>query len=384
MRREMLFLADGGKERLALGRRASVLGMICNVLLFAVKLLLGLLSGSVAVAADGVNNLTDAASNVVALLGFQLAARPADEEHPYGHGRYEYLAGLTVAVLVLVAGVELLREGVREIARPTAVAFSWPMAAALALSVAVKLGMMVFYRRTGRKIGSETLRASAADSRNDALTTAAVLAGMLISWKWGVALDGWLAAAVALFVLASGFFTVRDTVDLLVGKKPSPEEVAHIREKILACPGVLGTHDLLVHDYGPGRRFASVHVEMAAEGDPMARRAALEALAKDFLEDDGLRILFQYDPISGADTAENRLREHLAGRVTVIDPRMTVHDLRLRRVDGTMRVRFDCYVPADVTVPEQEVLHMLENIVREVYPDCACHVTIDRDYVSAG
>ena len=374
---------NGGKERLALGRRAGALGMACNLALFACKLLLGLASGSVAVVADGINNLTDAASNAVTLLGFHLAARPADAEHPYGHGRYEYLAGLTVAVLVLVAGVELLREGARELARPTAVEFSWVMAAALALSAVVKLGMMAFYRRAGRKIGSEALLVSATDSLGDAATTGAVLAGMLVSWRWGVALDGALTVAVAAFVLYNGCRTVRQTLDLLLGKKPSPEEIDHIRERILACPGVLGTHDLLVHDYGPGRRFASVHVEMAAEGDPMVRRTVLEALAKDFLEDDGLRILFQYDPIDQADTAENRLREHLARRATVIDPRLTVHDLRLRRVDGTMRVRFDCFVPADVTVPEREILRMLENIVREIYPDAACAVTLDRDYVAA-
>ncbi len=380
----MLFLADSGKTRLAKGRRASILGMACNGLLFVLKLLAGLASGSIAVVADGVNNLTDAASNLVTLLGFQLSARPADEEHPYGHGRYEYLAGLTVAVLVLVAGVELLREGIGELAHPTPVAFSLPMAALLALTAAVKLGMMAFYRHTGRKIGSDALLVSAADSRNDALATAAVLAGMLAARRWGIALDGWLATAVAVFVLVSGFSTLRDTLDLLVGKKPSQAEIAHIREKILACPEVLGTHDLLVHDYGPGRRFASVHVEVSAEGDPMARRSALEALARDFLENDGLRILFQYDPISGADTAENRLREHLAGRVTVIDPRLSVHDLRLRRVDGTMRAEFDCFVPADVTVPEPEIVGMLENIVRELYPEAACAVTIDRDYIAAG
>ena len=373
-----------GKARLAVGRRTSAVGLACNLALFAAKLLVGLAAGSVAVVADGVNNLTDAASNIIGYLGFRLAARPADTEHPYGHGRYEYLAGLTVAALVLTAGVELMREGMQELWHPTAVSFSWVMAGTLAASVAVKTAMMVFYRRTGRRIGSETLLVSAADSRNDALTTAAVLAGMLASWRWGVALDGALTVAVAAFVLFSGFSTVRDTVDLLVGKKPSPAEIDHIREKILACPGVLGTHDLMVHDYGPGRRFASVHVEMAAEGDPMARRTALEALAKDFLENDGLRILFQYDPISGADTEENRLREHLAGRMTVIDPRLTVHDLRLRRVDGVMRATFDCYVPADVTVPEEELRRMLANIVREVYPDGECAVTIDRDYIAAG
>ena len=377
-------MEKAGGKRLTAGRRASALGMACNVLLFAAKLLAGLMSGSMAVIADGVNNLTDAASNVIALLGFHLAAKPADAEHPYGHGRYEYVAGLTVAALVIVAGVELLREGVAELLHPTAVEFSWLMAALLALSAAVKLGMMFFYRRVGRKIGSETLLVSAADSRNDALTTGAVLAGMLIAWRWNVALDGALTVAVAVFVLVSGFSTVRDTLDLLVGRKPAPEEIEHIRRKILACPGVLGTHDLLLHDYGPGRRFASVPVEMAAEGDAMARREALDALARDFLNNDGLHILFQYDPVTLANTAENRLRDHLAARMSVIDGRLAVHDLRLWQEDGAQRVAFDCFVPADVDIPEPEIRRMLTNIVRELHPQAACSITIDRDYMAAG
>ena len=376
-------MEDGGKTRLARGWRASMLGMACNIALFAAKLLVGLAAGSVAVVADGVNNLTDAASNIIGFLGFKLAARPADAEHPYGHGRYEYLAGLTVAVLVMVAGVELFRSGVEELIHPTPVAFSWLLAAALAVSAAVKLGMMIYYRRVGRAIGSETLAASAADSRNDAIATGAVLAGMLASWRWNVALDGVLALAVAVFVLASGVSLIRKTLDPLLGGKPSPALVGRIREQILACPGVLGTHDLMIHDYGPGRRFASAHVEVPAETDVMATREMLEGLARAILEAEGVRMLFQYDPISGADTAENRLREHLAGRMTVIDGRLTVHDLRLRRVDGVMHVKFDCFVPPDVTVPEAEIVRMLENIVREIYPDAVCAVTLDRDYMSA-
>ncbi len=377
--------ADGSDRaaRLARGRRDSLLGMGCNVILFGGKVLLGLASGSVAVVADGVNNLTDAASNIIALLGFKLSAKPADAEHPYGHGRYEYLAGLTVSVLVLVAGVELFKSGVEEMVRPTALRFSWPMALALALTVAVKLGMMFFYRREGARIGSETLQVASVDSRNDAAATGAVLAGMLISQRWGVALDGWLALAVAVFVLWSGFSTLRDTLDLLLGKKPSPGEVEHIREKILACPGVLGTHDLLLHDYGPGRRFASVHVEMAADGDPMVRREALEALERDFLENDGLSMLFQYDPVTWDDTAENRLRAHLEERISAIDPRLAVHDLRLRREEGALRAEFDCFVPADVAIPEEQLRRMLTNIVREQCPDCACRITLDRDYIGA-
>ncbi len=368
--------------RLAYGQMVSFLAIGSNVALFALKVLAGLAAGSVAVVADGVNNLSDAASNIISLLGFRLAARPADEEHPYGHGRYEYLAGLMVAVLILAAGLELLKSGVERVIHPAMPEFSWALAAALTGSILVKLWMMVFNRDAGRRIGSETLAATAADSRNDAIATAIVLAGMALAHWTGLALDGWLGIGVAVFVLYSGFALVHSTLDPLLGRKPEPEVIDAIKERILACPGVLGTHDLMLHDYGPGRRFASAHVEMAAEGDPMARHSALEALSREFLERDGLHIVFQLDPISQADTAENRLRRHLTDRMSVIDRRLTIHDLALTWADGAAAVRFDCFLPPDVAVPEEELRRMLENTVRELYPGARCDITIDRDYMA--
>ncbi len=368
--------------RTAYGQLASVLAIIANSLLFLLKLLTGLAARSIAIVADGVNNLSDAASNIVSLLGFRLAARPADEEHPYGHGRYEYLAGLMVAVLILAAGLELLKSSAERLIHPAAAVFSWPMAAVLAGSIAVKLWMMAFNRDAGRRIGSRTLEATAADSRNDAVATAVVLAGMLISRLTGLDLDGWLGLGVALFVLYSGFRLVKDTVDPLLGQKPDPAEVESIRTRILACPGVLSTHDLMLHDYGPGRRFASAHVEMAAEGDPMAHHDALDALSRAFWEQDGLHIVFQLDPISHENTVENRLRAYVTARMGVVDPRLTVHDPRVTQRDGKTEVRLDCYVPADVAIPEAELRRMLENIVRERYPDAELALTIDRDYMA--
>ncbi len=369
------------RVRLAWGRMVSLLAVGANGALFAAKLLAGLAAGSVAVVADGVNNLADAASNIVSLLGFRLAARPADEEHPYGHGRYEYLAGLTVAVLILAAGLELMHTSVQRARAPQTPVFSWLMAAVLAGSVAVKLWMMAFNRDAGRRIRSETLIATAADSRNDVVATAVVLAGMLLGRATGRDLDGWLGMGVAAFVLYSGFSLVRDTLDPLLGKKPEPEVIDAIRSRILACPGVLGTHDLMLHDYGPGRRFASAHVEMAAEDDIMVLHQALVALAREFLEQDGLHIVFQLDPISQADTEENRLRRHLTERLGLIDRRAAVHDVRLERGQGVEAV-FDCYVPADVRIPEEELRRMLENMVRELYPGAGCRITVDRDYMA--
>ncbi len=368
--------------RTAYGQMASVLSICANGTLFLLKLLTGLAAGSVAIVADGINNLSDAASNIISLLGFRLAARPPDAEHPYGHGRYEYLAGLMVAVLILVAGIELLKSGVERVLHPAAPEFSWVMAGVLAGSVLVKLWMMAFSLDAGRRIASETIMAAAADSRNDAIATCAVLAGMAAARFTGLDLDGWLGIGVAVFVLYSGLVLVRDTLDPLLGRKPAPEVIDGIRERIMACPGVLGTHDLMLHDYGPGRRFASAHVEIAAEDDIMARHRALEALAGEFLEKDGLHIVFQIDPISRSDAEGNRLRAHMAERMRIIDPRLTVHDLCLIRKGEGLSVQFDCFIPPDIDIPEKELRRMLENMVQELHPGADVRITIDRDYMA--
>ncbi len=373
---------DRPEVRMACGQMASALSIGSNVLLCALKLATGLAAGSVAVVADGVNNLSDAASNIISLIGFRLGSRPADAEHPYGHGRYEYLAGLMVAVLILAAGLELLKSSVERVLHPAAPEFSWAMAAALAASILVKLWMMAFNLQAGRQIASRTLTATAMDSRNDAIATSVVLLGMAAAHFTGADLDGWLGLGVAAFVLHSGFTLVRDTLDPLIGRKPEPEVIDAIRERILACPGVLSTHDLMLHDYGPGQRFASAHVEMAEEDGLTACHAALVALSREFLEKDGLHIVFQLDPVSKADTEENRLRTHVSRRAKLIDQRVTVHDLSLTRAGESVTVRFDCYIPADVEIPEPELRRVLENIVREQYQAADCAITIDRDYMA--
>ena len=248
------------RVRSAYGKAASLVGIGCNALLFAGKLMAGIISGSMSITADAVNNLSDASSSVISLLGFKLADKPADAQHPYGHGRYEYFSGLMVAVMILVIGVELLKGSVEKIISPTEVAFSWVSIGVLAASIAVKLWMAMFNRSMGRKIESTTLMATADDSRNDVISTSAVLIAALVERATGLALDGYMGAAVAVFILVSGVGLVRETIDPMLGTAPSGELVKGIRKKLLSYPGVLGVHDLMVHDYGPGRQFASVHV----------------------------------------------------------------------------------------------------------------------------
>lgn len=366
--------------RSAYGKLSGVVGIVCNVLLCAVKLAAGLISGSVAITADAVNNLSDASSSIISLLGFKLAERPADDEHPYGHGRYEYLSGLMVALLIMIIGVELLKSSVDKILHPERVMFSVATACVLLFSIALKLWMAFFNTKMGKTINSGTLEATAADSRNDVITTSAVLIAAIASKFTNVELDGFMGAAVALFILYSGFGLVKDTLDPILGKAPEPETVKAIKEKILSYPGVLGTHDLMVHDYGPGRQFASVHVEMAAESDVLESHDVIDNIERDFLKNDGIHMLVHYDPISASDSETSELRIWISERIKEIDIRLTIHDLRIVKGKTHTNVIFDCVVPYDTGIEEKEIKKRINNMVQEQYPDHFCVITIDRSY----
>ena len=369
--------------RMAYGRFAGVVGIVCNTLLCLGKGVAGLAVGSVSIVADAVNNLSDASSNVISLLGFKMAAKPPDHEHPYGHGRYEYLAGMMVAILIVLVGVELVKTSFAKVLDPTPVEFGWVTAAVLVASMLVKLWMTGFNRTLGRRIGSETLEATAVDSRNDVLTTGAVLVAAVFSAFTDVNLDGWMGLAVGAFIVWSGIGLVRDTVDPLLGHTPDPELVKRIHDKILSYPGVLGTHDLMVHDYGPGRQFASVHVEMAAEADVLASHDVIDNIEQDFLHNDGLVMTIHYDPIVTSDAAVGDLHHWISEHIREIDPRLTIHDLRT--VPGTTHtnVIFDCVRPCDLPMSDAELKRRIAAMVQAEHPEAVCKVTIDSDYVSA-
>ncbi len=308
------------RVRSAYGKAASLVGIGCNVLLFAGKLVAGLLSSSVAIMADAVNNLSDASSSLISLLGFKLADRPADAEHPYGHGRFEYLSGMTVAVMILAIGVELLRSSVGKIFAPEPIVFSWVSVGVLAASIVVKCWMAAFNANMGRRIGSTTLEATASDSRNDVITTSAVLLCTMIARLTGLDLDGYVGAAVAVFILVSGVSLIKETLNPLLGNAPSPELVGRIREKLMSYPGVLGVHDLMIHDYGPGRQFASVHVEMSARRDPIESHEVIDGIERDFLKDERLHLVVHYDPVATDDPRVPALRDALSDICTKIHP----------------------------------------------------------------
>lgn len=380
---EQRFGSDTRNEKVRgrYGRAASILGVGANALLFMLKLIVGTLSGSVAITADAVNNLSDASSNIVSLLGFKLAMKPADEDHPYGHGRFEYLSGLMVAVMILVIGVELLKDSVEKILNPERVAMNPALVLVLLGSILVKLWMAAFNRRIGRKIDSKTLLATADDSRNDVIATSAVLASTLIGHFTGLMLDGWMGAAVAMFILVSGFSLVRHTIDPVLGAAPTREQVDAIREKLESYPGVLGTHDLLVHDYGPGRQFASVHLEMDAKADPLVSHDLIDSIERDFLREENLHLVIHYDPVTTDDPRVEMLRSRILEIVHGMHDDMTIHDLRIVQGNAQTKVVFDCVVPYGCRIPGKMIRERIIHELQADDPNYYCVITLENSFV---
>ena len=370
--------------RTAYGNLASLVGMACNILLCIGKLLAGTLFGSIAIMADALNNLSDASSNVVSLIGFRLAAKAPDAEHPYGHTRYEYLAGLVVSVTILAIGLSLLKESALKVLHPTPVAFSWLSIGVLAASILVKLWLSGFNRAVGKKINSETLMATAADSRNDVLTTGAVLLSTILCSLTGYGIiDGIMGVGVAAFILWSGWGLVMDTLSPLLGESPSPELVEHIERTVMSYPGVLGVHDLMVHDYGPGHQFASLHVEFPAETDPLTAHDVIDNIENDFLKKDRLQVTIHYDPIVTADASVGVLRARLKEHARQLDPRLSIHDLRIVPGDSHTNVLFDLVFPAGYTGDIDQMLAKMCQFVKEQDPKYCCVVKVEQSYASA-
>lgn len=362
------------------GNLAGTVGIVCNVLLCAGKFLAGFLSGSLAISADAVNNLSDASSSVIALLGFRIAAKPADDEHPYGHGRTEYLAGLAVSVMILLIGLELVKTSVGKIMAPEPIQAGLVPLAVLVVSILVKLWMAGFNRQVGKQIGSSVLEATAADSRNDVIATSAVLVATLAQMIFGWQLDGWIGLAVAAFILYSGWGLVKEAIAPLLGQAPDPEMVRHILEVTRSYPGVLGIHDLIVHDYGPGRQFASLHVEMAASQDVLASHDVIDQIERRFLEQEGLHVIIHYDPIVTDNNEVGEAREYLAKQVKRLDPRLTIHDLRMVPGETHTNLIFDLVVPHGFEMPECRLKSEVQAMAQSKNPKWQCVVTLENSY----
>ena len=348
------------KVRSDIGKLSGTVGILCNVLLCAFKLVVGTISGAVSITADALNNLSDATSAVVTLIGFKLAEKPADADHPYGHARYEYLSGLAVAGLIVVIGFELAKSSVEKILHPAEVVFSMPVCIVLVLSVLLKLWMCLFNRRLGKMVNSTALLATAADSRNDAISTTAVLLAGILGTVFGWKIDGWMGLAVALFILYSGAMLAKETISPLLGENASPELRQQIAELVGSVPEVLGYHDLMVHDYGPGQRFASMHVEMDQSADPLTCHELIDNLERACQQQLKVNLIIHYDPVVTGDAEMDRMRQVVHQLLQGQDVRIRIHDFRMVRGQGHSNLIFDVELPPELMSRQQMIKQQLD------------------------
>lgn len=352
--------------RARIGKLSGAVGIICNCLLAAGKLIVGHMTSSMSITADGLNNLSDGASSIVTLLGFKLAEKPADRKHPYGHARIEYIAGLTVAVMILFIGLELGKSSVEKLIDPEPIEFSFTAAWVLFASILVKLFMMLFNLKMGRRINSNALLATAADSRNDVMTTSAVLAASIVEHFYDVRIDGVMGIAVSLFILYSGIKLAGETMSPLLGEGANPELQKQITDYINGCPMVLGCHDLMVHDYGPGRRYASIHVEIDKNEDPMACHARIDRMERECLKNYGTHLVIHYDPVVTDDPEVNSTKRLVNTIIKVRDSRLTIHDFRMKDDGESVKMSFDMILPEDLRGQEQSIKETVEKALNSL------------------
>lgn len=368
--------------RLAYGRLCGLVGIGLNLLLFGGKLFAGTVSGSVAVTADAFNNLSDAGSSVVTLLGFQLAGKKPDPQHPFGHGRIEYISGLVVSGLILLMGVELGKSSVEKILHPEAVDFSLLAVGILVASIAVKLYMYLYNRRIGRRISSAAMEATATDSLSDAIATTAVLAAMLVGRFTSLMIDGWVGLVVACFILFSGYQAAKETLGPLLGQPPEQELVERIQQMVLSHPPICGIHDLVVHDYGPGRMMVSLHAEVPAHGDILELHDVIDTAEMELKRTLHCDAVIHMDPIITDDTQIVQLRRRVAELVRQVDSGMTIHDFRVVPGPSHTNLIFDAVLPFGEHITEAEAARQIRERVRQMDGgEYYAVVTVENPYV---
>ena len=360
------------------GRVAGAVGIVTNFLLFLMKIIVGTVFHSVSVTADAVNNLTDSGSSVVTLIGFKMASKPADEKHPFGHARIEYLSGVIVSFIVIFLGLQLGMSSIEKILTPEENALTPVALVVLVISILAKLWQCLFYRKVGRMIKSESVEATSKDSRNDVIATSVVLLGAVITMLTGVNLDGYMGAAVALFIVFSGVQLTISTADPLLGQAPEGELVQTITEKMLSYPGIIGMHDLAVHNYGVGRCFASAHCEVDAKNDILVSHDLIDNIERDFSRDLGIHMVIHLDPVIVGDARTDALHCKVQSLVTALYPTVTIHDFRVIWDVTHSNIVFDAAVPFAVKDSDAVITQKLEAEIQKLDPDYRTVVTIDR------
>ena len=365
--------------RKRLGTLGSGVGVGVNALLAAGKLLIGSLTGSVVVTADAINNLSDAAGSVVSLVSMRLAQKPVDKEHPFGHGRMEYLGALAVGVMILVMGVETLLSGVRSILSPAEVAFGWVPFWLLVVSILMKGGLFLFYRAVGRLIDFPSLLAAAKDSLSDMLATSAVVVSMIVSHGFNIPIDGWMGVAVSMLVLKAGFDVVRETVDSLMGGRKNPELGREIITRMMRYEQILGTHDLLIHDYGPGRCIASIHAEVPADGNILVLHEIIDRAEHEIGEELNIPLCIHMDPIVSGDETTDAVHGKLSAFLREKDGGFMLHDLRMVPGEERTNLVFDVVIPPGFAETKQLTAEICA-AAKQIDPRYECVIHYDIDY----
>lgn len=372
---------DDPKVREACGKFAGIVGIVSNIILCLMKVIVGMFAGSIAIIADGINNLADASSSVITFIGFKLSSLPEDKEHPYGHARYEYLTGLLVSVLIIVVGVQLLRSSFDKVLNPEETVFSLVTVLVLVIAIVMKVWQAVFNIGLGKRINSMTLIATGTDSRNDVISTTVVLIALIITRITGFQLDGIMGCAVALFIIWSGITLVRDTVSPLLGEAPDEELVREIERRTWQFEGVLGIHDLIVHNYGPGKVFASMHVEIDACGDMMEAHDMIDNIERSISEALKIHIVIHMDPVITNDPELNHLKEVVTNIAALIPGVTNIHDFRMVKGPTHTNVIFDAIVCDNCKLDEDEIKNIIETELRKENPDYFVVITFDKAYV---
>lgn len=373
-------MSDEKALRRAYGTACSGAGIGFNVLLFAGKLIAGMLSGSVAIVSDAFNNLSDAGSSIISLVGFKLSNKKSDPQHPFGHGRLEYISGLCVSFLIILMGVELGKASIEKIIEPAQVKFSLLTAAILAASILVKLYMALYNSRIGKRLNAVTMKAMAKDSLSDAVATSVVLMSMIVAKLADIAIDGYCGVVVAAFILFTGITAARDTISPLLGQKPDSEFIEEVMRIVNAHKEIIGTHDLVVHDYGPGRLMITLHAEVDADMDILVAHDAVDNIENELREKLGCSAVVHMDPIVTDDVETNATREEIKRVVSNIDSRMTIHDFRMVPGPTHTNVIFDVAVPFDTDMDDDELRKILGARIREVDSKLNAVIEIDKCY----
>lgn len=369
------------KIRARYANLAGVTGIFLNILLFAGKLTLGILSASVAIIADAFNNISDAGSSVVTLIGFRLASKPVDKEHPLGHGRLEYVTGFIVDMLIVLVGFELFKSSVDKIISPTLPTVGHWTLAILSVAILVKLWLFFFYRKIGKIIRSSAIRASASDSLTDGIATTLVLVSAIVARQFGVAIDGWAGILVALFIAYTGIKAGKETIDLLLGSPPDPDFIKGIYEFVKNYPRIVGIHDVMVHDYGPGRQIVSFHAEVPSDSDINIAHEEVDKMERDMHEKFGCIVTVHLDPIVVNDPLVNEMRSLSEEVAKTVNAEFTIHDFRMTRGETNINLIFDLSLPVDCKMTTDDAEKAVAAEIKNRRPDCFCVIRAEHPYV---